>query len=335
MYRRCLFCHGDLGANEALEAFPVGRRVAYDAAKGRLWVVCPACERWNLTPLDARWEAMEEAERLYRDTRLRVATDNVGLARLRDGTELVRVGRPLRPEMAAWRYGDQFGRRRRRGLAAVGVGAAAAVAAAPEAVPALLTGLWSGGIFVAGYVAGGVQLPYQAAKEWLLSERVLARVPLGAAGDGAGTVGVRVRHARESALVPAGPDGVALRLAHDGGESLLEGAAATRALGVLLARANAWGAAAPQVREAVRAIDERGDALSWLHTAARRSSRPGGRVMAEWRRVGAFALTPVERLAVEMALHEDAERRVLEGELALLEDAWRDAEEVAAIADGL
>ncbi len=63
MYATCLFCHGALGRNESIEHFPVGRRLAFDAAKGRLWVVCPRCARWNLTPLDARWEAIEEAER--------------------------------------------------------------------------------------------------------------------------------------------------------------------------------------------------------------------------------------------------------------------------------
>ena len=41
------------------------------------------------------------------------------------------------------------------------------------------------------------------------------------------------------------------------------------------------------------------------------------------------------RLALEMASHEDSERRALEGELSLLEDAWRQAEEIAAIADDL
>jgi hypothetical protein len=34
--------------------------------------------------------------------------------------------------------------------------------------------------------------------------------------------------------------------------------------------------------------------------------------------------------ALEMALHEDQERRVLEGELAGLEAMWRQAEEIAA-----
>src|SRR5690606_785952 len=42
-----------------------------------------------------------------------------------------------------------------------------------------------------------------------------------------------------------------------------------------------------------------------------------------------------ERLAVEMALHEEQERRALEGELAVLAERWRAAEEIAAIADSL
>jgi hypothetical protein len=36
-----------------------------------------------------------------------------------------------------------------------------------------------------------------------------------------------------------------------------------------------------------------------------------------------------------MALHEESERRALEGELTLLESAWREAEEIAGIADRL
>jgi hypothetical protein len=339
VYATCLFCDAPFGANEALETLPVGRRIAFDARLGRLWVVCRRCERWNLTPFAERWEAIEDAERAFRATRLRVSTDNIGMARLPDGTDLVRIGAPLRPEFAAWRYGDQFGRRRRRALAIGGVGAAVAAAAAPVAVPAVLGALWSGGIFVAGYVSAGVQLPYQVAKDFVTAERVVAHVSLrGDARPGA-PVAVRVRHLRESALLPIGSGDEAhaprLRLAHDRGETELHGATASRALGVLLAQANQWGASGPQVRAAVRAIEERGDAAGWLRTAARRSSRPGGRVMAEWRRVGALALTPIERLAVEMALHEAQERAALEGELTHLAQAWAEAEEVAAIADGL
>lgn len=41
------------------------------------------------------------------------------------------------------------------------------------------------------------------------------------------------------------------------------------------------------------------------------------------------------RLALEMSLHEEQERRALEGELWILEQAWKEAEEIAAIADNL
>jgi hypothetical protein len=41
------------------------------------------------------------------------------------------------------------------------------------------------------------------------------------------------------------------------------------------------------------------------------------------------------KLALEMALHEEQERRALEGELWRLERAWEEAEEIAAISDDL
>src|SRR3954470_19741233 len=138
MYSTCLFCKSDLGANEAIEHFPVGRRLAFDEAKGRLWVVCRKCERWNLSPLEERWEAIEEGERAFRGTRRRVSTDQIGLARLKEGLELVRIGEPQRPEMAAWRYGDQFGRRRRRQYL-IGGGVVPHAGAVVVAVP--MTGL--------------------------------------------------------------------------------------------------------------------------------------------------------------------------------------------------
>src|SRR5947208_10646354 len=144
MYSTCIFCHSRLGTNEVIEHFPIGRRLAFDAARGRLWVVCRKCERWNLTPVEERWEAIEECERMFRDTRLRVSTDNIGLARLREGLELVRIGEPQRPEMAAWRYGDQFGRRRKRYLVTTGA-VTAAVAGTIVAGPML--GLLSLGAF--------------------------------------------------------------------------------------------------------------------------------------------------------------------------------------------
>ena len=55
MYSTCLYCNNALGSNEVVETFPVGRRLAFDQGKGRLWVVCRKCEKWNLSPLEVRW----------------------------------------------------------------------------------------------------------------------------------------------------------------------------------------------------------------------------------------------------------------------------------------
>jgi hypothetical protein len=46
-------------------------------------------------------------------------------------------------------------------------------------------------------------------------------------------------------------------------------------------------------------------------------------------------LSTEDRLAIEMAVHEENERAAMEGELELFEMAWQDAEEIAAIADNL
>jgi hypothetical protein len=46
-----------------------------------------------------------------------------------------------------------------------------------------------------------------------------------------------------------------------------------------------------------------------------------------------FRVPAVDRLALEMAANEDIERRALHGELEALHAAWKDAEEIAAIAD--
>jgi hypothetical protein len=48
-----------------------------------------------------------------------------------------------------------------------------------------------------------------------------------------------------------------------------------------------------------------------------------------------FALPPHFRLALEMVLHQHDERRAMDGELRELEQRWRDAEAIAAIADSL
>jgi hypothetical protein len=69
--------------------------------------------------------------------------------------------------------------------------------------------------------------------------------------------------------------------------------------------------------------------------ATHRQPPPVWKKESQVRDVEAFGMNPERRLAFEMALHEEQERRALEGELLALERAWREAEEIAQIADNL
>lgn len=340
MYSTCLFCNSDLGHNEAVEHFPVGRRLAFDPAKGRLWVVCRKCERWNLSPLEERWEAIEECERLYRDTKLRASTDNIGLARLREGLELVRIGRPDRPEMAAWRYGDQFGRRQRRYYTYAGLGVAA-VAGVYVVGPAL--GLYAiGGV---GFLGQAPQFMIQAYRRafgrvkvpmpWMekpvtLQAEHIAKARL-VTDDSALGWALRVPVPGKGFALPDAPrrigDPPPPRLEQEGRRTIatFTGDEAVRVAGKLLPKINVSGAGKDDVQRAVRLIEDDADPRRFFATQTHGGS--SGRVIKQ--------IPKPVRLALEMSLHEDTERRALEGELAMLEAAWKEADEIAGISDNL
>lgn len=319
MYTTCIFCKKPLGSNEVVETFRVGRRLAFDAAKGRLWVVCRRCERWNLTPLKERWEAVETCEELFRGTRIRVSSENIGLARHPEGLELVRIGEPLRPEFAAWRYGDQFGRRRRRSIA---LGTVVGIAT----VGGLVLGGAVGGLIGMGAV-GSIgsainqwrQLgpsarfrPDDGRLLWMNQLGILrARLAPGA-GEADFSVAARARGF--------------LR----GRREHFEGEDAVRVLDAILPQINAKGGSGKTIRSAVSRIESAGQPDRFVRRLARRRqsrNSPAGVQMS--------TLAEPTRLALEMALNEERERRALEGELWLLERRWREAEEIAAISDNL
>jgi hypothetical protein len=310
-----MFCNRSLGQNEVVEHFPVGRRLAFDAERGRLWVVCRKCERWNLSPLEERWEAVETCERLFRDTRVRVSTENVGLARHPEGLELVRIGQPMRPEFAAWRYGDQFGRRRKRALVYT-VGGAVVV----------------GGVLIGGAATGAI-----------------SAVVLGQTGNlwnvwMNGRTLVKLRTDDDRVLKLKNPDllGTRLRPADDGEGFALEvrrgrkkewfhGSEAERMVARIVPKMNRMGGKQRTVEEAVGEIEHHGhpdDFLAQVVTGDRFRDKKGV--------PGYINKMPTPtKLALEMALHEEQERRALEGELWRLERAWEEAEEIAAISDSL
>ena len=312
MYSNCIFCKGELGSNEAIEKFPIGRRLAFDAERGRLWVVCRRCERWNLTPLEERWEAIEDCERFYRDTRTRVATENIGLARIPEGLDLVRIGRPQLPEFAAWRYGEQLVRRRKRYVAAatLGVGGILVAAGAP--------------------ILAGVSLPFMAnlpqVAKWIRDARTVTRVRSAS--------GISHKVSRRNALnsiLRTESSRWFLEVPHSDGAVHLEGEAGLRVAALILPHINSSGAKRTQVQDAVRELQSRlnTDHL-FLNVAQAQLQKRTGRDPPP------ISSAPVEiRLALEMATHEAQERRALEGELAELEAMWQEAEEIASISDNL
>lgn len=337
MFSTCLFCNKSLGSNQIFETFPVGKRLAFDAAKGRLWVVCPHCERWNLSPLDERWEAIEQAERLYRETRTRVATDNIGLAKLGDGTTIVRIGAPLRPEFAAWRYGDQFGRRRRNQLLLAGGGVA------------LVGGVIVGGAVAAGGIGG---------MGWMVGrlftnivqgspEKVVAKIQT----QDHGVVHVRRRHLGETSLDRTALGELAINLRFKNGKARFVGRDAERVAAIVIPTVNRFGGSKKTIADAVAEIEQSGGSEGYIDVLSRNSRQffPDGddsqyyslngfsrrRRNRRAMEMGLFALPREQRLALEMALHEEVERRALQGELTELELAWRNAEEIAGIADSL
>ena len=325
-----MFCTRSLGSNQVVEHFPVGRRLAFDAAKGRLWVVCRKCLRWNLTPLEERWEAIEECERIYRDTRVRVSTENIGIARHPGGLDLVRVGKARRREFAAWRYGGVFKRRwflsRAAGYTYIG------------GMFALEAGLWT---VPTGF--GYVGAPAFVAWFFL---RTVGKVRIGG-GDRRGTPGsgddaagagnegdivrFRFKDLRSIRLVPdQGDTGFAVELRKLTRRARFEGEDARRVAAAVISGFNPAGGPRHVVRQAARQVNASGHPSRFAATVAKRRHK-------KWLRgEGSIAAFPHStKLALEMALHEERERRALEGELWVLEQAWKEAEEIASISDGL
>lgn len=311
MYAACLYCQSHLGRNEILPRFPVGKRLAFDSAKGRLWVICGTCARWNLSPLEERWESIDECERRFRRTHIRVSTPNIGLVELREGVTLIRIGKPLFPEFAAWRYGRRFSRRRVKTSLAAGTIIGGALGATLGAVAAG----FAGAAFVAAY---GTAL-------WIADEGPKRRRVTSF------WIGGRLRRLKQedaeaTRIFSDGPGRFGLALHHREGVELIRGPLVKRVLGYVIPTLSPFGGAREEITGAIELVDSAGSADVCVKRTLERANRYGG-----W-----FSQFPVEtRLALEMSLQEEGERRALEGELESLERAWREAEQIAAIADSL
>lgn len=372
VYSTCTFCYATLGANEVLESFPVSRRVAFDPKKGCLWAICRHCAGWNLAPLEERWEAVEECERRFRGTALRYSSGNVGLAWLHGDVELIRVGPALRPEVAAWRYGRILSLRRsltRRTFESIAtsvlrsihtlIAARGSRQRDPRAALAqTLLAVYGNRVIDLVHVPQkpvepGSDLPVAVVRFKHLTRAMLVRPEPGQPWA------LKIPH-DHGVLTVEGDLGIR---------------AAARLLSVINGTERGGGFSHDLIESAVRKVDESAftesyfnrvlaialrshwgrDAESTGHQQSRRvdalevassdverlAFRLTGRTFWGQGGIGSepsaalLDVPLVDRLALEMAAHEEAERRALAGELEEIAEAWREADEIATIADAL
>jgi hypothetical protein len=131
------------------------------------------------------------------------------------------------------------------------------------------------------------------------------------------------------------PDGRWWRFRKENTMRTFTGDDAVRAAGALLPRLNQSGGNVAQVQRAVGLIEDAHSPQQLFNRAARDLATRGSRLGNPKRKTALKRIPLATRLALEMATHEESERRALEGELHVLEEAWRQADEIAAIADDM
>jgi len=330
MYAHCFVCRRSLGVNEAIPHLTVGRRMAFDVERGRLWVVCPHCGQWCLTPVEDRWEAIAECEALFTSAEARVSTTNIGLARAGE-VELIRIGPALRDEIANWRYGPRLARRRR--VARIAGGAAAVGAGAAAAGTIYLIGTMavaSSSAFVGGWLAMlGIVYAYNL--RGIANFTPVARLTL---PDGThrtllrshlGSIYLRRASRRATCVIIALGDLQATYSEDD----------AVHLLSRVLPHANWRGASPPEIEEATKRVDKAEHVCrkqyanrleAWEHLAVEQPDKAPAPLMK---------MSPTRRLALEMAVYEELEHRAMSGTVTQLADRWSEEEEIARTSDDM
>lgn len=320
VYSRCLFCRRPFPENGQLAHLPHGRRIAYDPVEGRLWSVCEGCHRWNLCPIEHREGALHELERLARDHAKHVAhTAHVSLLAAGDLT-LIRVGDAPLSEQAWWRYGREL-RRRRASYESVHAKLTAATFGTAAWVGHLL-GLTDHDVVIDwrdspltdilrwrrfGWAAwyGRETCPYcHSTLRALRYELSWWVYPLRGVD---GRIGVGVPCQRCDPWTP---------------EKVYEihGDVAENVLRRLLAYQNIAGASERRLADAVRAIERAGSAGRFALGATDERQ-------TLWR------MGSTRTIALEIALDQKVERRMLDMEVHALEFLWKREEELARIID--
>jgi hypothetical protein len=299
---------------------PPGRRVAYDPVLGRLWAVCEACHRWNLCPIEERDAALYALERMARDRGHLVAhTANVSLLDAAPFT-LIRIGQAGLTEQAWWRYGRELLRRR----------------ASYQSVRSKVTAATFGAMAYLGDVLCLNDGDYSI--DWTdtpVADILRWRRFGWAAWHGRETCPFcnstlrALRYELSWWVYPLlGPDGrlgvgvPCQRCDPWTPEKVYElrGDAAENVLRRLLAYQNIGGASEKRIGDAASAIAHAG-------------SVGGFTALISDKRETLWRMGPTQTVALEIALNETVERRLLSLEVRALEFLWRKEEELARIID--
>jgi hypothetical protein len=288
----------------------VGQRFAYDPWKCRAWVICRRCSRWNLTPYDNRLEAIGALDSMAAQGRAAAASEQVTLIRA-GPYDVVRIGKPPRVEMATWRYGERLKARQRETLkiyvpvAVVAVGATVALNAAAGGgiaammgnLPGMIEGITTG-------IIGNRRVPVEPP----VCERCGAVMHL------------KSRHVQYARLTRTAHEDLSLLLScpecrREG--ALLTGSDAERTLrtGMTYLNLKKKKNVKKKAEAAAEYLERHGGPDTFITNSIKLERRLGEYVGAE-------------ALALEMAVDEQAELRELERQ-------WRQAEELAQIADNL
>lgn len=234
-----------------------------------------------------------------------------------DGVRLLSVGSPTVDEFAAWRYGERL--RPPRWARYV-----------PGTLEAGL-GLVVGGVFGFYGISGVAAL--LGARYGLIRLRDAAQPIARVMRDDGSTFLLTVRRARASELIRRnnGHWELAVLDSHDR-LTFLTGASAALTLSQMLPALRTRWATSNEVLAATRLIVEHRDTVASFAGSASVTAR---RVKSPAQRFEIRAMPTVYLLAVEMLANDERERCALDGDLEELSQAWRDAEDVAAIADSL
>ena len=319
LFRRCLFCDRSFPRGRLLEGHRHGYRIAYDPSQNRLWTICDGCARWNLIPFEDRGHHVDMLEKTARDRGKPVErTANISLIDVGQH-QLIRIGNAKLLENAWWRYGRELRKRQADYL--------------------------SPGRRLAGYAFGAVAM--------VTDGLGIADLSVGAGwGDAPLADILRYRHfgwaawyGREDCQF-CGSTLTALRfdlswwtflVPSDRGFALgvpcprcdpwtpekvfrLDGDVADRVLRRVLAYQHISGASESMIRDAAGAIEAAGSPQAFRdHLAEER--------MTLWR------LGRERSVALEIAVNESFEKRLLSLEASALEFAWRREEALARIVD--